>query len=77
MSLARAPGEHPAGVADPTQGRGTRQAQGHTPPNSWQLETLTLPQRLLAHVPRAHLFLLAKQAADGGLDALLLGGLVE
>lgn len=39
--------------------------------------TPTLSQRLLADVPRAHLFLLAKQAADGGLDALLLGGFVE
>lgn len=37
----------------------------------------TLSQRLLAAKPRAALFFLAKQAADGGLDALLLGGFVQ
>lgn len=40
-------------------------------------ETRTWPQRLPAREPRAPLLLLAEQAADGRLDALLLGGFVE
>lgn len=51
---------------------------GRPSPHGWGLlRTPTLSQRLLADVPGAHLLLLAKQAADGGLDALFLGGLVE
>ena len=53
-------------------GRGTRRSP--PPPRG---EVPTGPQGLLAGVSGPALLLLAKQAADGGLDALLLRGLVQ
>lgn len=54
--------------------------EGHPrrPPAARSLwETRTWPQRLPAREPGAALLFLAEQAADGRLDALLLGGFVE
>ena len=56
-------------------GRGLAEGTRCSPP--LHSEAPTGPQRLLARVSGPALLLLAEQAADGGLDALLLRGFVQ
>ena len=78
-------GEHPARVRESTRWRRAAEgrAEGHAQPPArsehlrvgWKPPTLS--QRFLAKGSRSALLFLAEQAADRGLDALLLGGFVQ